>query len=79
MDKSVLEDLINSNRPLQIETASGRMFEVPHRDFINFSPRKTSVVIFFEENDEEHLALVPLLTITSAIAKTSPAPHSEDH
>ena len=33
MDASLLEDLMAKNQPLRIETASGRVFDVPHRDF----------------------------------------------
>lgn len=69
MDASLLEDLIGKNQPLRIETASGRVFEVRHRDFLSFSPRKTSLLIWFEENGQEHFALVPLLTVTAAMAK----------
>jgi hypothetical protein len=69
MDVSLLEDLISRNQPFRIETASGRVFEVPHRDFVSFSPRKTTLSIFYEENGEEHFALVPLLTVTSAMMK----------
>ena len=32
MDASLLEELIAKNKPFKIETASGRLFEVPHRD-----------------------------------------------
>ena len=69
MDPSLLEDLLAKNKPFRIETASGRVFEVPHRDFLSFSPRKTSLFISYEENNEEHFAIVPLLTVTSAMAK----------
>ena len=69
MDASLLEDLVAKNRPFRIETASGRAFDVPHRDFISFSPRRTSISIFFEENGEEHFAIVPLLTVNAAITK----------
>jgi len=43
MDASLLEELIASNKPFKIETASGRVFEVPHRDFVSFSTRKTAL------------------------------------
>lgn len=69
MDPSLLEDLIAKNTPFQIETASDRVFKVPHRDFLSFSPRKTSVFISYEENGEEHFAIVPLLTVTAAMAR----------
>ncbi len=66
MDASLLEDLIGKNQPLRIETASGRVFEVRHPDFLSFSPKKTSLLIWFEEKGEEPFALVPLLTVTAA-------------
>lgn len=69
MDVSLLEDLIAKNKPFRIETASGRIFEIPHRDFMSFSLRKTTLSIFYEENGEEHFALVPLRTVTSAMVK----------
>lgn len=69
MDAGLLEDLLAKNQPVRIETASGRTFDVRHRDFLSFSPKKTSLLIWFEENGEEHFALVPLLTVTAAMAK----------
>ncbi len=67
MDASLIENLINENKPFRVETAAGRVFEVPHRDFICFSPRKTSLGIFYEEDGKERFAIVPLLTITSVM------------
>jgi hypothetical protein len=69
LDVSLLEDLIAKNKPFRIETASGRVFDVPHRDFMSFSPRKTSLLISFEENGNEHFAIVPLLTVTAAMVR----------
>jgi hypothetical protein len=66
---SLLEDLIAKNKPFRIETASGRVFDVPHRDFLSFSPKKTSLLISFEEDGNEHFAIVPLLTVTAAMAR----------
>jgi hypothetical protein len=69
MDASLLEELTASNKPFKIETASGRLFEVPRRDFVSFSTRKTSVIVSYEENGAEHFAIVPLLPITAAMAR----------
>jgi hypothetical protein len=69
MDASLVEELIANNRPFKIETASGRVFEVPHRDFISFSTRKTALIISYEENGGERFAIVPLLTITAAMGR----------
>jgi hypothetical protein len=69
MDASLLEDLISKNQPFRIETASGRVFDVPDRDFVSFSPKRTSIFVSFEEDGEEHFAVVPLLTVTAAMTK----------
>ena len=69
MDASLLEELIASNNPFKIETASGRLFEVAHRDFVSFSTRKTPLIVSYEQNGAEHFAIVPLLTITAAMAQ----------
>ena len=68
MDVSLIEGLITKNKPFKVGTASGRVFEVPHRDFVSFSTRKSSLIVSYEENSTEHFASVPLLTITSAMA-----------
>jgi len=68
MDVSLIEELITKSKPFKIETASGRVFDVPHRDFVSFSTRKTSLIVSYEENGSEHFAIVPLLTITAAMA-----------
>ena len=70
MEAKPIQDLIEKKKPFRIETAAGRVFEVPHRDFINLSPKKTSLSIWYQENGDEHFAIVPLLTITSAMAHT---------
>jgi hypothetical protein len=68
MDVSLIEEPITKSKPFKIETTSGRVFEVPHRDFVSFSTRKTSLIVSYDENGTEHFAIVPLLTITSAMA-----------
>ena len=70
MEAKLIQDFIEKNKPFRIETAAGRVFEVPHRDFVSFSTRKTSLIVSYSENGDEHFAIVPLLTITSALART---------
>lgn len=67
MDASLIEELITKNTSFKIQTAAGRVFEVPHRDFISFSTRKTSLFVSYEENGTEHFAIMPMLTVTSAM------------
>ena len=69
MDSTLIEDLIESNKPFRVETAAGRVFDIPHRDFVSFSRKRTSLIISYDENGEDHIAIVPLLTITSTMAK----------
>ena len=71
MVSSLIEDLIKENRPFQIETASGRVFDVPHRDFVSFSRKKTALIISYDKDGEDHIAIVPLLTVTSTMAKAA--------
>ena len=69
MDVSVIEKAIESNRPLVIRTAGGDAYEVPHRDFISFSAKKTTVIVSFERDGREDVAYIPLLTVSSVEAE----------
>ena len=69
MQAKLIQDLIEKNQPFRVETAAGRVFEISHRDFVNLSPKGTSLSIWYEENGDEHFAVVPLLTITSAMIR----------
>ena len=69
VDSTLIEDLIEANKPFRVETAAGRVFDIPHRDFVSFSRKRTSLIISYDENGEDHIAIVPLLTITSTMAK----------
>ena len=73
MDVSLLKELIGKGKPVRIETASGQAYEVRHQDFVSFSPKRTSLYISFEENGEEHFAIVPLLMVTAAVVKEEPS------
>jgi hypothetical protein len=66
MDVSFMQELIAKNKPFRVETASGRVLEVPHRDFVSFSSEKISLIISYEEDGKERFAIVPLLTVTAA-------------
>jgi hypothetical protein len=72
MDASLIEDLVKANRPFRIETASGRTFGIPHGDYLRFTKKRTAVFIFFEEDGQDRFAIVPLLTVTAAIADDHP-------
>lgn len=69
MHSKLIQELIEKNEPFRIETAAGRVFEIPHRGFVNLSPTKGSLFIWHQQNGDDHFAIVPLLTITSAMAR----------
>ena len=69
MEAKLIQGLIERNQPFRIETAAGRIFDIPHRDFVSFSARKTALIVNYSENGDEHFAVVPFLTITSAMAQ----------
>ena len=71
MDASLIENLISENKPFRIETASGRVFDVPQADFAHLTPKRTALFVFFEEHGEDHFAIVPLLTVTAATARVT--------
>jgi hypothetical protein len=70
MDRTLIEDLIAANKPFRVETAAGRTFEVPHRNFVSFTRNRTALIISYEEKGEDHFAVVPLLTLTSATSRS---------
>jgi len=65
MDARFVEKAIDSNRPFTIRTAGGDAYRVPHRDFISFSAKKTTVIVSFEREGREEIAYIPLLTVSS--------------
>jgi hypothetical protein len=66
MDVSLLKELIGKGKPVRIETASGESYVIRHRDYVAFSPKRTSLLVLFEQDGDEHFALLPLLTVTAA-------------
>jgi hypothetical protein len=62
MNRSQIEDALNTGRPFTIRTADGREFFVRTRDHITISPKGTFVQVF---DDEERVHSIPLITMTS--------------
>jgi len=69
IDASLLEELIAKNRPFKMKRLRDDYSKCPHRDFVSFSTRKSSLFIPYDENGAEHFAIVPLLTIRAAMAR----------
>ncbi|MEM9479490.1 MAG: hypothetical protein AAGA58_07545 [Verrucomicrobiota bacterium] len=65
MDRSFVEEAIESNQPFTVRTAAGDSYHVPHRDFISFSAKRTTLIISYEKDGSEKVAYVPLLTATA--------------
>jgi len=68
MDASLIEELLTKNKPFKIETGSLASFRSSSSGFCQFFHQKTSSLVSYEENVTEHFAIVPLLTIISAMA-----------
>jgi hypothetical protein len=66
----IIERVIETKGPFRIKTAGGDVFDIPHRDFIAFTARRTTLVVNFERDDREAIAWIPLLTITSVEAES---------
>lgn len=73
MDASLVQQMIERNRPFDIKTAAGDTYHVPHRDFISFSSKKTTVYVSYVEHENQRLAYIPLLTITALEGEQEPA------
>ena len=56
-----LRTAIETNRPFRIQMADGREYEVPHRDFVAFTRKGTSLVLV---TDDDRFQVLPLLTMT---------------
>ena len=57
MDRTLIEDLIAANKPFRVETAAGRTFEVPHRDFVSFTRNRTALQYRDWETDRKSTRL----------------------
>jgi len=68
MGAGIIDQAIETNGPFRIKTASGDVYEVPHRDFVAFTARKTTLVVNYERDGNEEIAWIPLLTIASVEA-----------
>lgn len=72
VDRKFLEEHIADNQPFEVHTASGRVLHVAGADFIHLSPQKTTAVIFWiDDEGDDRMATVPLLTITSLEKKAA--------
>ncbi len=73
MNATIIEKVIETNGPFRIKTVAGDVYEVPHRDFVAFTAKKTTLVVNFECKEKEEIAWIPLLTITSVEAANTQA------
>jgi len=62
MNRSQIQDAIDSGQPFLLRTANGRAYRVPSRDHIFVSPKGTFVQVV---DDEERVTSIPLLTMTA--------------
>ncbi|MFT4637082.1 MAG: hypothetical protein ACI8T1_000390 [Verrucomicrobiales bacterium] len=63
MDKSAFREILASNLPFTIFTASGERYDVGHPDFVSLAPDSGTSVIVYGENGIG-FSLLDLSTIT---------------
>jgi hypothetical protein len=68
MNRSQLESAIQRGLLFSVRMAEGQVYHVPHRDYISLSPGGAVAVVY---DDEEHVYVLPLLTMTGLIYKDS--------
>ena len=61
MTRENIVTAIEANRPFTIFMADGKEYHVPHRDFVSFTRKGTSL-IFSTEDDK--VVFLPLITMT---------------
>jgi len=64
MTREKIQGMIESNRPFTISMADGKQYTVPHRDFIAFTRKGTSVIVSTEDDKVHILALITMTSIT---------------
>jgi hypothetical protein len=62
MNRSQVQDAMESRKPFVIRTADGREFTVPTRDHIAMSPNGTFVQVF---GDDDSVTSIPLIMMAS--------------
>ena len=67
MNIEQIEDAIESGEPFSLTTVDGKVFEVPHTDFISLPPkaskRQSHAVVYNDEGRTSYLALVSITTL----------------
>jgi hypothetical protein len=66
MTRSQIEAAVKRNAPFSLRMADGQEYRIPHRDYISLPPLSTgSFVVVYD--DEGHVFVLPLLTMTGLI------------
>lgn len=61
MTRENIHSVIESNHPFVISMADGKEFVIPHRDFISFTRKGTSVIV---STEDDKIHILPLITMT---------------
>ena len=66
MELAVVKSLAAARpfRPFKLVMPSDRMIEVPHPDFISFSPTGVSVIVWHEDGGADHIDLRLVVSAT---------------
>ncbi|HWB05099.1 MAG TPA: hypothetical protein VG796_18860 [Verrucomicrobiales bacterium] len=62
MTRKQLEAVIEEGAPFTLRLADGRLYQVPHRDYISLPPKNATVAVVYEDDGTVHV--LPLLTMT---------------
>jgi len=61
MTRENIHSVMESNHPFVISMADGKEFVIPHRDFISFTRKGTSVIV---STEDDKIHILPLITMT---------------
>lgn len=61
MTRENIYSVMESNHPFVISMADGKEFVIPHRDFISFTRKGTSVIV---STEDDKIHILPLITMT---------------
>lgn len=67
MTKENLHGVIESNLPFVISMADGKEYHIPHRDFISFTRKETSVIV---STEDDKIHVLPPITMTGITQDT---------
>jgi hypothetical protein len=69
-----LHEALDTGRPFEIQMADGHAYQVPHRDFLAFTRKRTAVMVAL---DNGRTQILPLITMTGITYAPEPEAHKD--